>query len=178
MNKYLTSLLLWAALSLGISSQAQTTAESDIDAKYATEMLKQGTRVPEIKLKTLDGKDFKLSKLRGHYVVLDFWAAWCGDCRRDAPTLARLYKEYKDKGVEFVGISMDTDPKAWAACVEKYGLTYHQVGELVRFKESAVAKAYGVKWLPSMYLLDPKGRVVLATVMSEKLEKKLQEVIK
>ncbi len=171
-------MLLWAALSLGISVQAQTTAESDIDSKYATEMLKEGTRVPEIKLKTMEGKDFKLSKLRGHYVVLDFWAAWCGDCRRDAPTLARLYKAYKDKGVEFVGISMDTDPKAWAACVEKYGLTYHQVSELVRFKESAVAKAYGVKWLPSIYLLDPQGRVVLATVMSEKLEKKLEEVIK
>ena len=87
---------------------AQTTnvePTKDLDAKYATNMLKPGTRAPEFKLKTYDAKEIKLSQYRGSYVVLDFWASWCPDCRRDIPAMKALYEQFRDYGVQFVGIS-------------------------------------------------------------------------
>ena len=88
---------------------AQTTnveQTKDLDAKYATNMLKPGTRAPEFKLKTYDAKDIMLSQYRGSYVVLDFWASWCPDCRRDIPAMKALYEQFRDYGVQFIGISL------------------------------------------------------------------------
>ena len=148
----------------------------DDDAKYATELLKPGTEVPDFKLKTPEGKTFKLSSLRGKYVVLDFWASWCPDCRKDAPNVQRMYSQFKDRGIAFVGVSFDTDAEAWQRAIVKYGLAYTQVSELKRMKESQTAQDFGVKWIPSMYLIDPEGKVVLGTVLSYKVENKLYEL--
>jgi len=153
----------------------QPTAAQDLDAKYATELLKPGTLAPDFKLKTLEGKSFKLSSLRGQYVVLDCWASWCPDCRKDIPNVLRLYQKFHDKGVAFVGLSFDTDHDKWQEAVTRYALPYLQVSELKRMKESPVAQAYGVRWIPSLYLIDPEGKVVLGTVLSDKLERTLYE---
>ena len=147
----------------------------DLDAKYATDLLKPGTEAPDFKLKTLDGKTFKLSSLRGRYVVVDCWASWCPDCRKDIPNVQRMYEKFHAKGVAFVGLSFDTDHTKWQQAVEQYGLPYTQVSELKRMRESPVAQAYGVRWIPSMYLLDPDGKVVLGTVLSDKMESLLYE---
>jgi peroxiredoxin len=104
-------LLLFFLMLTAIPMSAQM--QNDADAQYATELLKQGTVAPDFKLNTLDGKPFKLSKLKGKYVVLDFWASWCPDCRKDAPNLVRMYQEFHSRGVEFVGVSFDTDVAAW-----------------------------------------------------------------
>lgn len=113
MKKMLKMAALMAACLLAIPAvQAQTT-EQDADLLYATGMLKPGTAAPDFTLPTLAGKKFSLSQLKGKVVVLDFWASWCPDCRRDAPNVVRLYREYKDKGVVFVGISFDVDRAAW-----------------------------------------------------------------
>ena len=82
---------------------------ADEDSKYAVEMVKAGMKAPNFQLKTVDGKSFKLSSLKGKVVVLDFWASWCPDCRKDAPNIVRMYREFKDKGVVFVGVSFDTE---------------------------------------------------------------------
>ena len=156
--------------------RAQFAPEPDFDSKYATELVKAGTVAPDFKMKTIDGKTFKLSQLKGKTVVLDFWASWCPDCRKDAPEVVKMYKEYAPQGVEFVGVSMDTDVEAWRKACEQFGITYTQVSELKKFKETDIAKAYGVKWIPSMVVIDKDGKVALSTVLTYKVDKYLKEL--
>ena len=157
-----------------ITSQAQTT-QQDLDEKYATELVKPGTVAPDFKMNTPDGKTIQLSNFaKGKTVVLDFWASWCPDCRKDAPEVVRLYEKYHQYGVEFIGISMDTDVEAWKNAIEKFGLTYPQVSELKKFKETDISKAYGVKWIPSMVVVGSDGLVKLSTVQIDKLDQFLQ----
>ena len=127
-------------------------------------------------MKTLDGKQFSLKGLRGKYVVLDFWASWCPDCRKDAPNIVAMYNKFHQKGVEFVGVSFDTKSESWKNAVEKLGIPYTQVSDLKNMRESAVSLAYNIKWIPTVYFLDPEGRVVLATVMSEKVDALLTSI--
>ena len=155
---------------------AQFGPEPDFDSKYAIELVKAGTHAPDFKMKTIDGKTFKLSQLKGKTVVLDFWASWCPDCRKDAPEVVRMYKEYAPQGIEFVGVSMDTDMEAWRKVCEQFGITYTQVSELKKFKETDIAKAYGVKWIPSMVVVDKEGKVALSTVLTYKVDKYLKEL--
>ena len=156
-----------------ISAQAPANAQSgvveDLDAKYATNLLKPGTDAPDINLQTIDGKQFSLKNLRGKYVVLDFWASWCPDCRKDSPYIMSLYENFAPKGVEFVGVSFDTKAEAWKNGVEKLGIKYTQVSDMKHMRESAVAQTYCVKWIPTVYVVDPEGKVVLGTVMSDKV---------
>lgn len=156
-----------------ISAQAPANAQSgvveDLDAKYATNLLKPGTDAPDINLQTIDGKQFSLKSLRGKYVVLDFWASWCPDCRKDSPYIMSLYEKFASKGVEFVGVSFDTKAEAWKNGVEKLGIKYTQVSDMKHMRESAVAQTYCVKWIPTVYVVDPEGKVVLGTVMSDKV---------
>ena len=156
-------------------AKAQFGPEPDFDDKYATELVKAGTVAPDFKMKTMDGKTFRLSSLRGRTVVLDFWASWCPDCRKDAPEVVRMAKEYGPLGVEFVGVSMDTDVEAWRKGCEQLGITFTQISELKKFRETDISKAYGVKWIPSMVVIDPEGRVALSTVLSYKVDKYLKE---
>ena len=157
-----------------ITSQAQTT-QQDLDEKYATELVKPGTVAPDFKINTPDGKTIQLSNFaKGKTVVLDFWASWCPDCRKDAPEVVRLYEKYHQYGVEFIGISMDTDVEAWKNAIEKFGITYPQVSELKKFKETDISKAYGVKWIPSMVVVGSDGLVKLSTVQIDKLDQFLQ----
>ena len=141
-----TRRLLWSvALLLSATiGRAQFAPEPDFDSKYATELVKAGVQAPDFKMKTIDGKTFKLSQLKGKTVVLDFWASWCPDCRKDAPEVVRLHDAYKQFGVEFVGVSMDTDVEAWRKACQQFGISYTQVSELKKFKETDIAKAYGV----------------------------------
>ena len=155
---------------------AQFGPEPDFDSKYATELVKAGVQAPDFKMKTIDGKTFKLSQLKGKTVVLDFWASWCPDCRKDAPEVVRMYKEYAPQGIEFVGVSMDTDVEAWRKACEQFGIAYTQVSELKKFKETDIAKAYGVKWIPSMVVVDKEGKVALSTVLTYKVDKYLKEL--
>ena len=156
--------------------RAQFAPEPDFDSKYATELVKAGVQASDFKMKTIDGKTFKLSQLKGKTVVLDFWASWCPDCRKDAPEVVKMYKEYAPQGVEFVGVSMDTDVEAWRKACEQFGITYTQVSELKKFKETDIAKAYGVKWIPSMVVIDKDGKVALSTVLTYKVDKYLKEL--
>ena len=169
--------LLLALLLMGATAAKAQFAQQDMDDKYATELVKAGTPAPDFKMKTPEGKTIQLSKVaKGKTVVLDFWASWCPDCRKDAPEVVRLYEAYKKFGVEFIGISMDTDIEAWKKAIEKFGITYPQVSELKKFKETDIAKAYGVKWIPSMVVIGPDGQVKLSTVLTYKVDKYLKEL--
>ena len=153
-------------------------AAIDLDAKYATNMLKPGTKAPEFTLRTYDGRDIKLSQYRGSYVVLDFWASWCPDCRRDIPAMKALYEQFRDYGVQFVGISFDTDREAWAKTYwNRYQMNWTQVSELKKFRKNTfIDKLYKIDWIPSMYLIDPNGKVVMGTVEINKLKAKLESI--
>lgn len=173
------TMALLAAFSMwSYTAKAQQTTEVDYDAQYATELVKPGTKAPDFELNSPDGKKVSLSQFKGKYVVLDFWASWCPDCRKDAPTIVAMYNKYKDKGVAFVGVSFDTDVAQWKAAIEKYGMKYAHVSELKKMREANISKAYGVKWIPSMVLVDPQGKVVMGTVLSTKLEKELEKLFK
>ena len=162
-------------LLIGVTGAKAQSVEQDDDAKYAVNLVKAGTVAPDFKLKTPDGKTVQLSDYKGKTVVLDFWASWCPDCRKDAPEVVRMYNAYRQYGVEFIGISMDTDVEAWKKAIEKFGITYPQVSELKKFKETDISKAYGVKWIPSMVVIGPDGQVKLSTVMVNKVDKYLEE---
>ena len=104
--KTLLAALLLAGFA--INTKAQTTDE-DLDAKYATSLVQPGTVAPDFTMNTPDGKPFSLSSLKGKTVVLDFWASWCPDCRKDMPELNKLYEEFASDSVVFINISYDTD---------------------------------------------------------------------
>lgn len=165
------ALMMVAVFGLQVKAQ-------DLDTQYAKELLKPGTTAPDFTLTTPTGKKLTLSQFKGRYVVLDFWASWCPDCRKDAPNLVKAYNQYKDKNVAFVGVSFDTKKEAWQAAIKQYGIAYHQGSELKKWHDTVVSAKYNIKWIPSIYLIDPEGKVVLATVMSEKLFSKLSEVLK
>ena len=173
------SAVLVALLLVGVTAEikAQPVPQTDMDTKYATELIQPGSAAPDFKMQTLDGKKFQFSKFaKGKTVVLDFWASWCPDCRKDAPEVVRIQQAYKQHGIEFVGVSMDTDVEAWKKAVEKFDITYPQVSELKKFKETAISKAYGVKWIPSMVVVGPDGKVKLSTVLTYKVDKYLKEL--
>ena len=176
---------LLVALSMALLPQAmcaqaavhnEATTVEDLDAKYATELLKPGADAPDFTLNTIDGKPFSLKSLRGRYVVLDFWASWCPDCRKEAPVINALYKKFGAKGVQFVGVSFDKNVEAWKKGVERLSIEYTQVSDLKPKNESVVAQAYHVRWIPSVYVIDPQGKVVLATVVSDKVDAYLHSV--
>lgn len=152
----------------------QTMAE-DLDSLYATSLLKAGTQAPAFTLPTPEGKSVSLETFKGKYVVIDFWASWCPDCRRIASKMEELAEKYHDKGVAFVGVSFDTDKDAWTQYINRNGAPVHQthVSELKKMRETQVAKDYGLNWIPSLYLIDKEGKVMLSTVEVSKLERAL-----
>ena len=175
MKRLLRFSIFWILLGFCVSVQAQVVL--DFDETYAQELLKPGTPAPDFQLNTPDGKTLKFSEFaNGKYVVIDFWASWCPDCRKDLPEIIRFYNMFHDDGVEFIGVSFDTDKKKWTDYIAKSGVPYTQVSELKRMNQSDVAKAYGVRWIPSIYLIGPDGKVLVSTVLSYKIEKKLYEI--
>ena len=174
LKKSFTIALLTAIPMMACAQFAQT----DADSKYATELLKPGTAVPDFKLKTPEGKSQKISKIiQGKYTVVDFWASWCPDCRKDLPNVKRIYEQFAPQGVQFLGISFDNEAEKWQKAIADYAIAYPQLSDLKRMRDSEVAKAFGVKWIPSMMLIDKEGKVVLSTVLSDKLERTLTEVM-
>ena len=143
-------------------------AVKDADSEYAVDMFKQGEVLPAFSLEDRSGVLRTQADFAGKYVVYDFWATWCPDCREDVPAMKELYEKYGDK-VTFVGISFDTDPEKLDAFVAENGIGWMQLSDFVTKKESKVADDFRVKWIPSMYLVDPDGKVVLGTVMVSKL---------
>jgi peroxiredoxin len=134
-----------------------------------------GSVAPDIALPNPDGDTIRLSSLRGNYVLLDFWAAWCGPCRRENPNLVRLYSQYKDKGFEIYGVSLDRDKASWVKGIQDDKLTWTLVSDL-KYWSSEPAKLYGVTSIPHAILLDREGRIIAKKVRAHELEKMLAEI--
>lgn len=125
------------------------------------------------------GKMVSLKDFRGKYVLLDFWASWCGPCRAENPNLVAAYNKYKDKNFTVLGISLDRPDKkdAWIEAIHKDGLTWTHVSDL-KFWDNEVAKMYGINSVPSNFLVDPSGKIVAKNLSGEQLHEKLGEILK
>ena len=125
------------------------------------------------------GNPVSLSSFKGKYVLLDFWASWCGPCRAENPNVVEAFNEYNDKNFTVLSISLDQPGKkqAWLDAIHKDGLAWNHVSDL-KFWDNAVAKQYGIRAIPQNLLLDPSGKIIGKNIRGEELNKKLAEVIK
>ncbi len=136
-----------------------------------------GSDAPEINLPSPTGQLLSLSSLRGKYVLLDFWASWCGPCRQENPNVVKTYAKYKDSGFEILGVSLDKDKNAWLKAIENDQLVWKHVSDL-QYWNSVAAQAYGVNAIPMTFLVGPDGKIVAKGLRGPSLEKFLADLFK
>lgn len=131
----------------------------------------------DITLPDTTGVDVSLSDFVGNgYVLIDFWAAWCGPCRRENPHIVKIYDEFKVKGFEIFGVSFDRNREDWIQAIHQDGITWPQVSDLM-FWNSAAGKLYGVRSIPHTVLIGPDGTIIDKNLRHEQLREKLVEVL-
>lgn len=136
-----------------------------------------GEAAPEISLTNPEGKKMSLSSLKGKVVLIDFWASWCGPCRRENPNVVNVYNKYKDKGFTVFSVSLDNKKEDWMQAIQKDNLTWEShVSDLKGWK-SAAAATYGVKGIPATFLIDKEGKVIATNLRGESLEAALKELL-
>lgn len=164
LTAFLTALLCMASCTVG----------GDDDNEYGKGMLEEGTIAPDFMIYTDSRPEgFALSSLRGQYVLIEFWASWCPDCQKETENMKQMYATYAPQGVVFVGVSFDTDRDQWQQYISENGLSWIQFCELKPWKESSISTAYNVRWIPTLYLIDKDGRVVLGTVSVAEMSSRL-----
>lgn len=143
----------------------------DIAEKLAT-----GKQAPDFTQDNPQGKPLSLSSLRGKYVLIDFWASWCGPCRAENPNVVKAYNQYKNKDFTVLGVSLDDDKAAWLKAIKTDHLNWNQVSDLKGWK-NAVAQQYGIRAIPANILIDPQGIIIAHNLRGDKLEQKLATVL-
>lgn len=147
-----------------------------IETQFNTEAkLMEGAIAPDFTLKTPTGEDLSLSSLRGKVVLIDFWASWCGPCRRENPNVRKLYRRFHYKGFEILGVSLDNDGNRWKGAIQADSLTWPHVSDL-RGWQSSAAQLYQVSSIPQTYLIDKDGRIMAKGLRGPELEMVLAKI--
>lgn len=135
-----------------------------------------GGVAPDIALNDTTGAAVPLSSLRGKYVLIDFWASWCGPCRMENPNVVRMYNKYKEKGFTIYSVSLDQSRDSWVKAIRNDNLTWTHVSDL-RYWQSAAAQQYGVTGIPKTFLIDKEGKIIAKDLRGPALEQKLEEIL-
>lgn len=136
-----------------------------------------GDIAPEITMPDTEGKIFSLSSLRGKYVLVDFWASWCGPCRDENPNVVKAYNQYSNKNFTVLGVSLDKKKEAWLDAIKTDGLNWKHISDLKQW-DSEAQKLYQFQGIPYNVLVDPQGKILAVSLRGEELESKLAEVLK
>ena len=141
------------------------------------EKRKPGTMFHELTMKDMEDREVKLSQWagKGNYVLVDFWASWCGPCRQEMPNVIQNYERYHAKGFEVVGVSFDQKKDAWVAAVQQMGMRWPQMSDLKGW-QCAASDIYGIRSIPASVLLDPQGKIIAIDLRGNALGAKLKEI--
>ncbi len=136
-----------------------------------------GSDAPDINMADTSGKPFALSMLKGKYVLVDFWASWCGPCRGENPNVVKAYNQFKDKNFTVLGVSLDKDKQQWIDAIAADGLTWHHISDL-KYWSSAAVGLYGFDGIPFNVLVNPEGKIVATNLRGPALESTLLQILK
>lgn len=154
-------------------------AQAVIEHQKAVKRSEVGQKFTDFKMKDLNDKDVSLSDYvgKGKYVLVDFWASWCGPCRKEMPHVKAAYEKFAPKGFEIVGVSLDSKKDAWVKGTNDLGITWPQMSDLKGWKCEGAA-IYGIRGIPATLLVDPNGIIIGKNLRGDEIEKKLSEVLK
>ncbi len=139
-------------------------------------LLAVGVMAPDFTLPDTNGVRRSLQEFRGKVVVIDFWASWCRPCRQENPNMVRLYRDYHDKGLEILGVSLDGDRESWMQAIHKDGLYWTQVSDLKRWN-SAAGQLYQISSIPATIVVDKEGRIAAKNLRGDELRAKIQQML-
>jgi len=141
------------------------------------DLIQPGMAMPDITLSDPDGRERSLSDLRGKVVLVDFWASWCGPCRRENPNVVRAWNEYHDRGFEVFSVSLDRDVSKWKRAIEQDGLVWDDHISDLKGWSSIATELYGISSIPHAILIDQDGTVVATHLRGSQLERELDQLL-
>lgn len=172
-------LLLWAASSLTASAQTDTLTSKHPEYLPSIGI---GEMAPDFTATDTIGNKTSLSDYRGRYVILDFWATWCGDCRREIPHLKKLYSDVKDvivdgQRMQWLSLSFDTKAEQWKSMLRKEKFPWPQISSLKSTREDPTFKNYKLNWIPAFFIVDPQGKIVSSAITADGLRTAINDLI-